>query len=140
MGSTVDGHQAHDHRGAGVRQPLRLGVLMPVMIALGALTVAARPTMSAEAPSSSPVGQWPSVLSTGMRSSNLERSIRFYTEGLGMTVLTTRVSGPVTEVIFGFPNNRDRPGLIVFQKKGDGESLAVDHGNAEFKVVLGVPD
>ena len=57
-----------------------------------------------------------------------------------MTVLTTRVSGPVTEVIFGFPNSRDRPELMVFQKEGAGQSLPIDHGNAELKVVLGVAD
>jgi catechol 2,3-dioxygenase-like lactoylglutathione lyase family enzyme len=117
------------------------------LVAAGAL--AALSAMAAEAPSptapspaaqSSITGRWPSVMSTGMRSSNLERSIRFYTEGLGMTVLTTRVSGAVTEVIVGFPNSRDRPGLMVFQKKGDGESRPVDHGNADIKVVLGVPD
>jgi catechol 2,3-dioxygenase-like lactoylglutathione lyase family enzyme len=85
-------------------------------------------------------GRWPGVMATGMRSSNLERSIRFYTEGLGMIVLTKLVSGPVTEVILGFQGKRDRPGLIVFQTKGADESLPVEHGNADTKVVLGVTD
>jgi catechol 2,3-dioxygenase-like lactoylglutathione lyase family enzyme len=87
-----------------------------------------------------PSGRWPSVMSTGMRSSNLERSIRFYTEGLGMIVLTKLVSGPVTEVIFGFQGKNDQPGLIVFQTKGADASLPVEHGNADTKVVLGVAD
>src|ERR1700730_6128190 len=85
-------------------------------------------------------GLWPSVMSTGMRSSNLERSIRFYTEGLGMVVLTKLVSGPVTEVILGFQGKNDQPGLILFQTQGAGESLPVEHGNADTKVVLGVAD
>jgi catechol 2,3-dioxygenase-like lactoylglutathione lyase family enzyme len=79
-------------------------------------------------------------MSTGMRSSNLERSIRFYTEGLGMIVLTKLVSGPVTEVILGFQGKSGQPGLIVFQTRGGGESLPVEHGNADTKVVLGVAD
>lgn len=142
MGRTLDGHQAHDHRAAGVSQALRAAVL--VLVTIGSGTFAALSAIAAEAPSpsaqNSTFGRWPSVMSTGMRSSNLDRSIRFYTQGLGMTVLTTRVSGPVTEVIFRFPNSRDRPGVMVFQKKGDGESLPIDHGNSETKVVLGVAD
>jgi catechol 2,3-dioxygenase-like lactoylglutathione lyase family enzyme len=96
-----------------------------------ACSLAAEPNLS---------GRWPSVMSTGMRSSNLERSIRFYTQGLGMMVLTKVASGPVTEVILGFQGKSDQPGLIVFQKKGPGESLPVEHGNADTKVVLGVTD
>jgi catechol 2,3-dioxygenase-like lactoylglutathione lyase family enzyme len=79
-------------------------------------------------------------MSTGMRSSNLERSIRFYTAGLGMVVLQKLVSGPVTEVILGFQGRKDQPALIVFQTQGPGGSLPVEHGNSDTKVVLGVPD
>jgi lactoylglutathione lyase len=75
-----------------------------------------------------------------MRSSNLDQSIRFYTQGLGMTLLTRRVAGPTTEVIFGFGNRIDRAGLMVFQTQGEGQSAPVDHGNSETKIVLGVSD
>jgi lactoylglutathione lyase len=93
------------------------------------------------APAPAGVSPTLSVLSTGMRSSNLDRSIRFYTQGLSMTVLTTRDAGPVTEVIFGFQDSHERPGLMVFQKKGATDSSAsVDHGNSEMKVVLAVSD
>jgi catechol 2,3-dioxygenase-like lactoylglutathione lyase family enzyme len=125
-----------------VRLPLRAAVLALVTVGAGefdALPAAPAEALSTSAQNST-VGRWPSIMSTGMRSSNLDRSTRFYTQGLRMAILTTRVSGPVTEVIFGFPNSRDRPGLMVFQKKGDGESLPIDHGNAETKVVLGVTD
>src|SRR4030081_124140 len=106
-----------------------------------ACSLAAEPSADNKtSPQAAPAGPWPSVMSTGMRSSNLERSIRFYTEGLGMIVLTKLVSGPVTEVILGFQGKRDRPGLIVFQTKGADESLPVEHGNADTKVVLGVAD
>ena len=104
-------------------------------------TLAAGPATDIKtSPQAAVAGRWPSVMSTGMRSSNLERSIRFYTEGLGMIVLTKLVSGPVTEVILGFQGKSDQPGLIVFQTKGADESLPVDHGNADTKVVLGVAD
>lgn len=96
-----------------------------------ACSLAAEPDLS---------GRWPGVMSTGMRSSNLERSIRFYTQGLGMIVLTKVASGPVTEVILGFQGKSDQSGLIIFQKKGADESLPVEHGNAATKVVLGVTD
>jgi catechol 2,3-dioxygenase-like lactoylglutathione lyase family enzyme len=106
-----------------------------------ACSLAAEPaTDNKTSPQAAPAGPWPGVMSTGMRSSNLERSIRFYTEGLGMVVLTKLVSGPVTEVILGFQRNNDRPGLIVFQTKGADESLPVEHGNADTKVVVGVAD
>ena len=57
-----------------------------------------------------------------------------------MVVLTKLVSGPVTEVILGFQGKNDQPGLILFQTKGAGESLPVEHGNGDTKVVVGVAD
>jgi lactoylglutathione lyase len=118
-----------------------VSILMPCAGALAAQPATSNETSSPAAQNlTAAVGRWPSVMSTGMRSSNLDRSIRFYTQGLGMKVLTTRVSGPITEVIFGFQGSLDRPGLMVFQKQGAEESLPIDHGNSETKVVLGVPD
>src|ERR1700730_5029773 len=112
--------------------------LVAVLSALSFLTPAGSAFAAPPAASVSPTL---SVLSTGMRSSNLDRSIRFYTQGLGMTVLTTRDAGPVKEVIFGFQDSHDRPGLMVFQKKDATDSSAqFDHGNSEMKVVLAVAD
>jgi lactoylglutathione lyase len=116
------------------------------IVTMGEGARAAQPaTATGSPPAVSPsaaatVARWPTVMSTGMRSSDLDQSIRFYTQGLGMTLLTKRVSGDVTEVIFGFGTGSDRAGLMVFQKKGDGQSTPVDHGNSDTKVVLGVPD
>jgi catechol 2,3-dioxygenase-like lactoylglutathione lyase family enzyme len=116
-----------------------------LMIACAASLAAELPANSKTSPptAGTPVpvsGRCPCVMSTGMRSSNLERSIRFYTQGLGMVVLTKVASGPVTELILGFQGKNDQPGLIVFQTKGAEESLPVEHGNADIKVVLGVAD
>ena len=115
-------------------------------VAMGESVCAAQPATATGSPgvvspsTATPASRWPAVMSTGMRSSDLDRSIRFYTQGLGMTLLTRRVSGPVTEVIFGFGAGSDRAGLMVFQKKGDGQSAPVDHGDSDTKVVLGVSD
>jgi lactoylglutathione lyase len=116
------------------------------LVTIGVGVRVAQPAAVAESPpavspsAAAPVARWPTVMSTGMRSSDLDQSIRFYTQGLGMTLLTKRVSGPVTEVIFGFGTGGDGAGLMVFQKKGDGQSTPVDHGNSDTKVVLGVSD
>jgi lactoylglutathione lyase len=116
---------------------MRLGVLA-ALLALSLLTPVGS---TSGAPPAAGVSPTLSVLSTGMRSTNLDRSIRFYTQGLGMTVLTTRDAGPVTEVIFGFQDSHDRSGLMVFQKKDATDpSAPVDHGNSEMKVVLAVSD
>jgi catechol 2,3-dioxygenase-like lactoylglutathione lyase family enzyme len=84
--------------------------------------------------------RWPAIMSTAMRSSDLDRSLRFYTVGLGMVVQGKVVAGPSTEVILGFEGHSDRAGVIVSQTKGPTESLPVDHGNENLKIVLGVAD
>src|SRR5256885_716467 len=95
-----------------------------LFIAAWASSVVAGPTADGPvaAARATPNGRWPGVISTGMRSSNLDRSIRFYTEGLGMVVLGKIVSGPVKEVIFGFQGKPDQPGVMVFQAQGADES------------------
>jgi lactoylglutathione lyase len=79
-------------------------------------------------------------MSAGMRSSNLDRSIRFYTEGLGMKVLMKLDPGPVKEIILGFGDKLDQPTVVLSQKKGADASAPVEHGNADTKVVIVVPD
>jgi len=117
-------------------------VAVLLLIPAWAFSVVAGPTADSPVNAARPTanGRWPGVISTGMRSSNLDRSIRFYTEGLGMVVLGKIVSGPVKEVIFGFQGKPEQAGLMVFQTQGADESSPVEHGNSDTKVVLGVAD
>jgi catechol 2,3-dioxygenase-like lactoylglutathione lyase family enzyme len=84
--------------------------------------------------------RWPSVMSTGLRTADLQRATRFYTEGLGMVVLGKVESAASTEVVFGFAGRKDEPGIIVFQDKGANRTTPVEHGNADTKIVIGVRD
>lgn len=82
--------------------------------------------------------RWPGLISTGMRSSDIDRSLRFYTQGLGMVVTRTFNKGDRTEVLLGFPGKKDQPGISLIHTKG--ANAPVEHGNTTTKIVIGVTD
>lgn len=96
------------------------------------------PAVKQNAAEATTSNRWPGVISTGVRSSDLDRSLRFYTQGLGMVVRRTFNKGDRTEVLLGFPNNKDQPAIALMYSKGTSE--AVEHGNTMMKIILGVPD
>ena len=110
----------------------QLALIIYTMASVGlAAPVAAADEMSVSS-------RWPAIISTGLRSSDLERSLRFYTEVLGMSVLRTVTKGDKTEVMLGFPGNKAQARVSLMHTQGD--NSPVDHGNTDAKIVLGMPD
>lgn len=93
------------------------------------------------AESRQPEAAAPSEISSGLlgpslRSSNLERSIEFYTKGLGMTHATTLKLGSVTEAIFCYgPPRTGTPVISIYKDDAPGKSQPIEHGNG-FDLIL----
>ena len=77
-----------------------------------------------------------SMMASAVPSSDLERSIAFYTKGLGMTVSGRVEMGPVTEVPLMFPGGGSY--LILLKPKADGTPTPA-RGPLS-RVILAVPD
>jgi catechol 2,3-dioxygenase-like lactoylglutathione lyase family enzyme len=82
----------------------------------------------------------PSLMAAALRSTDLERSIKYYETGLGMVVTGRLVNGPVTEVFLAFAGRENQPGLLLFRDSSPGKSPALDHGNAADRVLIRMPD
>ena len=124
-------------------------MLMPIALhrwkALAALLML--PLLSAMA---EPVAQTTSVGSSadislamigpGLRATDLDRSIKFYTNGLGMVEMTRLVHGSVTEVMLGFKGSRTPPIIMLFKDAAPGKSPPIVLGNGFGRVMLRVSD
>lgn len=82
----------------------------------------------------------PSLMAAALRSTDLERSIKYYQAGLGMVVTGKLVNGAVTEVFLAFEGRENQPGLLLFRDSTPGKSPALEHGNAADRVLLRMPD
>jgi catechol 2,3-dioxygenase-like lactoylglutathione lyase family enzyme len=82
----------------------------------------------------------PSLKGAALRSTDLDRSIKYYTNGLGMVVTGKLVNGAATEVFLGFAGRENQPGLVIFRDSTPGKSPPVDLGNAASRVILTMPD
>jgi len=87
-------------------------------------------------------GQAPgiSMMGTGLRSTDLDRSIRFYTEGLGLTVAGTHQTDMYEEAIFGFGESRNPPLILLLKfRSGKAPPPRTTEGAPE-KIILAVAD
>lgn len=98
------------------------------------LAMAASPALAAGPPPVASV-HGGSLIAPALRATDLDRSVAFYTNMLGMTVGTTLQHGPQTEVILTLGG---RPGLILFRDAGP--TPPIDHGNGFSRVVMRVAD
>jgi catechol 2,3-dioxygenase-like lactoylglutathione lyase family enzyme len=112
----------------------RAGVLLLGFFSMPALAVPEPAPMTATAETQ------PSLIGAALRSTDLDRSIKYYTTGLGMVVARKINMGAVTEVFLAFEGKLGQPGLIIFRDETPGKSPPVDHGNAASRVVLRMPD
>lgn len=72
---------------------------------------------------------------------DLERSLKFYVEGLGLQVSTRLPGNPGPGVIVVAPGQSATPFLLIRQSAADPkQSPAVIHGNGLSRVMLVVPD
>ncbi|HKT77574.1 MAG TPA: VOC family protein [Sphingobium sp.] len=90
----------------------------------------------APAPASAPAG---SIIGTGLRVSDLDRSIRFYTDILGMRVTTKLPHGTLTEVIMHFAGGGGA-GILLLSDSAPGKSPPIALGNGYEKMVVNMAD
>lgn len=70
-----------------------------------------------------------SLMGPALRSSDLDRSVRYYTEGLGMVLARKLVSGTVTEAIFSFgPPQSGQAVILMFKDASPENSEPVANG------------
>lgn len=81
-----------------------------------------------------------SMIGRALRSSDLDRSIKFYEQGLGMQTLRKIKMGSATEVILGFGSDPGQPMILLLKNDAPGESPAIEHGNGFARIVLRVDD
>ncbi len=94
-----------------------------------------------------PTDPGPAVIGAALRSTDLDRSIKFYTTGLGMVVAGKINLSDVTEVFLAFKGKVGQPGILIFRDDTpdtaapvdlrlalchtDGHTLTVDVGGLE---------
>ena len=96
-----------------------------------ALVLTAVPAMAQETPS---------LIATTLRSSNMDASLRFYTEGLGMVVAHRMPLAKGQEVILGFSKEHPQPGIVLVSDTVSGIGAKVVHGDGFRQIVLRVSD
>jgi catechol 2,3-dioxygenase-like lactoylglutathione lyase family enzyme len=80
------------------------------------------------------------LMSPALRCSDCERSLRFYTQGLGMVEMGRVNLKDVTEIILGFSKDAAHPGIMLIQRKDAGAAPAIELGNGYQRTVLRVDD
>ncbi len=95
------------------------------------LALAALPAAAQEAPS---------LIGTTLRSSDMEASLRFYTEGLGMMVAHKMPLAKGQEIILGFSKERPQPGIVLVSDETSGKGTKVIPGDGFRRIVVRVPD
>lgn len=81
-----------------------------------------------------------SIVGPTLRSTDLARSTRFYTEGLGMTLAGELELPNVSKLMFAFGAERRPPVIMLAQRKGQAGSAPLVHGDAHGATVLNVTD
>lgn len=104
------------------------------------LALAASASAQADAPPRpTTISQATSFIGTAINVADRERSLRFYTEGLGLTLAATIPLGNRSETILRFPGNSAQASLLLMHDPAPG-APALLHGNAFSRLVLRVVD
>jgi catechol 2,3-dioxygenase-like lactoylglutathione lyase family enzyme len=73
--------------------------------------------------------------------SDLDRSIKFYVEGLGLAAATRLPGSPGPGVVLAAPGRTPSPFILLRQRtSGSGQAEPVVHGNGLSRIMLVVPD
>ncbi|HEX7855149.1 MAG TPA: VOC family protein [Sphingobium sp.] len=105
----------------------------------------ATPAMAQQAPSTASFGPAAalapaaSLMGTGLRVSDLDRSIRFYTGIFGMTEAMRLPHGSLTEVMLTF-GGKAGPAIILLKDSAPGKSPPIALGDGFAKIVVDVRD
>jgi lactoylglutathione lyase len=108
------------------------------VVALVAMCAApALMTSAAELPAGASVIR-ASFLAVSMRVTDLQKSVDFYTHGLGMIEAGRIESATATEVILNYEGRPGAPGISLFKDKTSEQPLQM--GNAYSRLSINVPD
>jgi lactoylglutathione lyase len=80
------------------------------------------------------------MMSPALRCSDCDRSVAFYTQGLGMVEMGRVKLKDATEIILGFSKDPVQPGIMLIDRKVGGGAAAIEHGNGYQRTVLRVAD
>lgn len=103
------------------------------------LLLPAAPSFAAEPPA--PAVETASLIGPVMYVSDINRSLKFYTDGLGMTLNMTMGPDARREYMVGFAGDPRKPGLILLYNAAAGaapQSVVQTHGYD--RTVLRIPD
>jgi catechol 2,3-dioxygenase-like lactoylglutathione lyase family enzyme len=106
---------------------------------LAASLAFASATANAETPAA-PTQPATMLMGVGFATADLNRTLHFYRDGIGMVELTRLPLGEVVEVILGFDRGSKSPPNIMLLGRADGKPLAGAGGAAGDKTVLSVSD
>jgi catechol 2,3-dioxygenase-like lactoylglutathione lyase family enzyme len=104
---------------------------------LGAVLLAAAAPAIAEAPSAAPAG---SLIGPALHVSNVERSLKFYVDGLGMAVGMEMGPPQRHETILGFGGDPRQPGIILLSDRTAATRPEITQSNGFDRVVLRMAD
>ena len=81
----------------------------------------------------------PAIMAPKLRAADLDREIKFCTDGLGMSVLRrVKYDGFFEEVALDFDQGSMQPSLVLFKPKDGAPTLT--HGDAYVETLVKVPD
>lgn len=105
-----------------------------------ALSTVASPAMAQGVPSPAPEQSSPGMVGPGIYVSDHERSLKFYTEGLGMTMRMRFGPKDKPDMVVGFgPNPLDAGIMLLTDKKGP-VPRPITHGHGFDRIALRVAD
>jgi catechol 2,3-dioxygenase-like lactoylglutathione lyase family enzyme len=107
---------------------------MKAALALALLAMAAPPLAAAE-----PAATVGTVMGPALRSSDIARSTRFYTAGLGLVLARKIETEGGTEAIFTFATGRP-PMILLFTSKDPAKAGPIALGDGYGRTLLGVAD
>jgi lactoylglutathione lyase len=106
-----------------------------------ALLAVLAPTPLLAKPASPPApAQSAQFIGTAINVADRERSLRFYTQALGLHLATTISTGKGSETILQFPGSPGQPALLLMHDSTPGAPAAMTHGNGFSRLVLRVTD
>jgi catechol 2,3-dioxygenase-like lactoylglutathione lyase family enzyme len=80
------------------------------------------------------------LIGPALHVANLDRSVKFYSEGLGMSVNMQMGPADRRETILGFGRNPSNPGIILLSDSTATTPLKIEQGNGFDRVVVRMTD
>lgn len=91
----------------------------------------------AETPGPAPAG---SIIGPALHVSSVEAALRFYVDGLGMTVILTMGPPERRETILGFSRDPSQPGIILLTDTSGARPQPIGHTFGYDRLVLRITD